>query len=240
MAFLRDEDFDDLPDDDGDAFLKLADISRRRLMEQPTDRDGEFQYEDVLGYMNEVAALAETYSIPDVVFNRDFENNFNVEFANFTRAFEYRAVQIRAQRARRDRRNSVALSGAGRERIQHHIERLKAEIEAATIPEKRKRALLDKIADFEAELAKKRFNLAQAMMVVALVAATANDFGGAYEGVTKIVHAISEALGAEKLEDEERQRLLPPREPFKAIPDMRQPERQQIAAFDADDDDIPF
>lgn len=236
MAFLNDQDFEDLPDDDGEAFAKLEAISRDRLLMLQRDGHDNLPYEEIMGYMNEVSALAAQFDIPDISYERE-PNNVLVEFGDFTRRVEFRTVQIRAQRARRDRRNSVAISGAGRERIQHHIERLKAEIEAADIPEKRKRTLLEKIAEFEAELAKKRFNLAQAMMVVALVAATANDFGGAYEGITKIVHAISEALGEEKLEDENRQLLLPPREPFKAIPDMR----QQVAVVSIDaDDDVPF
>ena len=97
---------------------------------------------------------------------------------------------------------------------------------------------MERIIDFEAELAKKRFNLAEAMMLVALVAASANDLGGAFDGVAKIVHSISEAIGTEKLEDEERRRLLPPREPFKAIQDMR-PEKG-AASFDSEDGDVPF
>ncbi|AVA13280.1 hypothetical protein [Sphingopyxis sp. MG] len=240
MAFLKDEDFDDLPDDDGDAFAKLEGISRQRLLSQERDQNDNLPFENLAGYMNEITALAEQLNIPNIGFSLHEENNIHWEYAEFTRAVEYRLVQIRTQRARRDRRNSVAISGPGRERIQHHIERLKAEIDAANIPEKRKRALMEKIADFEAELAKKRFNLAQAMMLVALVAASANDLGGAFDSVTKIVHSISETIGTEKLEDEERQRLLPPREPFKAIPDMRQKERQQVAAFDTDDDEVPF
>jgi len=237
MAFLKDEDFYDLPEDDGEAFAKLEAVSRSRLLECGRDRDDNLPYDMLMGYMNEVSALADEYKIPDISYDRQ-ANNIQWEFADFTRLVEFRTVQIRAQRARRDRRNSVAISGPGRERIQHHIERLKAEIEAADIPEKRKRALKEKIADFEAELAKKRFNLAQAMMLVALVAASANDLGGAFDGVAKIVHSISEAIGTEKLADEERQHLLPPREPFKAIPDLRR--SVPTTSFDMSDDEVPF
>jgi len=237
MAYLTDEDFDDLPDDDGEAFAKLESISRSRLMACERDQNDNLPFEEIMGYMNEVAALAAQFDIPDITYERDPNSVFSA-FGDFTRRVEFRTVQIRAQRARRDRRNSIAISGPGRERIQHYIERLKAEIEAANIPEKRKRALMEKVADFEAELAKKRFNLAQAMMVVALVAASANDLGGAFDGVSKIVQSISEAIGTEKLEDEERQRLLPPREPFKAIPDMRP--TPATASFDMSDDQVPF
>jgi len=78
-------------------------------MSRPTDRDGDLLYEDVVGYMNEVAALAEHFQVPGVSFDPEFSTSVNVEYATFTRAIEYRAVQIRARRARRDRRNSVAL-----------------------------------------------------------------------------------------------------------------------------------
>ncbi len=239
MGFLRDDDFADLPDDDWDAFAKLEQISRDRLDACERDENGGVLYENGLSYMTEVAGLAAHYEIPDISYDQEMDS-YSREFALFTRAVDYRTVQIRARRATRNRRNSVAISGSAREKIQHHLEKVKAEIAAADIPEKRKRSLMEKVADFERELTEKRFNLAKAMALVALAAAASHDFVGTPLDTPKLITSISEIIGSEKVEDEEQARMLPAPEPFRAIPDFR-PKPKRVSAFDSDlDDDVPF
>jgi hypothetical protein len=97
-----------------------------------------------------------------------------------------------------------------------------AEIREADIPEKRKKALLDKIADFESELTKRRVNLAAVMAVIALVSSAIHDNAETLIESPKIVHAISAIFGAAKAEEDEATPKLPKPEPFKAIPDFRQ------------------
>jgi len=242
MSYLREQDYDDLPEDDDEAFVRLEGLSRDRLHQADTDEHNNLTYQAAMRYMNEIAALADQFEISGITYNEEC-SDFHSEYGRFTRAVEYRVAQIRVQKARRARRNSVAISGSGRERIQHYLERVKAEIAGAEIPDKRKRELLGKIADFEAELSKKRFDLAKAMAVVALIAATAHDLTGILVESPKIMHSISEIIGAEKIDDEERAKLLPQREPFKAIPDFRPkpPARNGTPAFGDDlDDDVPF
>lgn len=239
MGFLRDGDFADLPDDDWEAFAKLERISRDRLEACERDESGGIVYDNGLSYMTEVAGLAAHYCIPDISYDQEFDN-FSRQFALFTRAVDFRTVQIRARRAQRDRRNSVEISGSAREKIQHYLEKVKAEIEAANIPEKRKRSLMEKVADFERELAEKRFNLARAMALFALAAAASHDFVGTLLEAPKLIISISEIIGGEKVEDEEKTLMLPTPEPFRAIPDFR-PKPIQVSAFDSDlDDEVPF
>jgi hypothetical protein len=240
MAYLRDEDFEELPENDGDAFTRLEAISRERLHNAETDTNGNLTYESIMGYMNEIAALASEFNIPDISYEQE-PDNYHTEFGRFTRAVEYRLAQIRVQRARRLRRNSVALTGTRRERIQHFLERIRDEIQGADIPDKRKRALLDRLADFERELAKNRFDLMKAMALFALAAAAAHDFVGTLNETKELVQSISAVLGSAQIEDEEAAKLLPQHEPFKAIPDLRQDAKAANPAFDADlDDDVPF
>lgn len=248
MGYLTDTDFEDLPEDDNDAFVYLESISRARLHESDTDNNGNYSYEDIMRYMNEITALAEEFDIPGINYIDEFDGYQN-EYGRFTRKVETRSAQIRVRRARRARKNSVAISGKGRETIQHYLEKLKAEVEGADLPDKRKRALRDKIAEFELELAKKRFDLVRAMTLFALIATTAHEFTDTLIEAPKLVQLISGKLGAEKLEDDEQAKLLPAKEPFKAIPDMS-PKKEAPAsgwgtpgtsAFDSDlDDDVPF
>lgn len=240
MGYLRNEDYDDLPSDDGEAFAKLEAISRERLYAEERDRDGDIRFEDMLRYMNEITALADQFAVTDIFYDAQPEGHYSQEFARFTRAVDYRLAQIRVRLSRRNQRESVAITGPTRERLQHYLERLKVEVNAASIPNKRKQALLEKIAEFEAELGKRRVNLAVVMTVVALVSSVVHDNIETLIEGPKIVQAISALFGAAKIEEDEAMPKLPKPEPFKAIPDMRKPDRT-VSALDSDlDDDVPF
>lgn len=250
VAYLTDEDFENIPEDDHDAFASLVSISHRRLRQTEPDNHGNPTWDAVMDFMNEVTALAEQLGIEGIHYDSDYDQ-YHSEYARFTRSVEYQLAQIRLRRARRNRKSSISVSGPGRERIQHYLERIKEEVLSANIPEKRKRALLDRIADFEAELAKKRFSLAVAMTVVALVAATTADFSGALKDAPSLVDAISAVLGHEKQKDDEAQeRLRLEYVPLKALPDLRpkpdpKPVRTASPTFgggfpDDLDDDVPF
>ena len=154
VAYLNEEDYENISEDDHEAFVSLASISRQRLYETETDNSGNLSWEAVMDYMNEVTALAHQLGIDGIHYNADYDQ-YHAEYARFVRTVEYQIAQIRIQKARRNRKSSISISGAGRERIQHYLERIKEEIRNAEIQEKRKQALLDRIADFEAEMTKK-------------------------------------------------------------------------------------
>lgn len=244
MGYLRNEDYDDLPADDGEAFAKLEAISRDRLYETGRDQDGDIPFEDMLRYMNEISALADQFEITEISYDAQPEGHYSHEFARFTRAVDYRLAQIRVRLSRRNQRSSVGITGPTREKIQHHLERLREEVGAAIIPDKRKQALLDKIAEFEAELTKRRVNLAAVMTVIALVSSVIHDNAETLVEGPKIVQAISALFGAAKTEEDEATPKLAKSEPFKAIPDMRPapPPTQVVTGGFADnfDDDVPF
>lgn len=250
MAYLTADDYDNISEDDHEAFVTLANISRERLYDTPTDSNGNLTWESLMDYMNEVTALADQLEIHGIHYDASYDN-YHEEYARFVRSVEYRIAQIQIQRARRSRKSSIAISGPGRERIHHYLEKLKEEICAADVPEKRKQILLERIAEFELELAKKRFNLATAMAMVALVAATAADFSGVFKDVPSLTNAISVLLGKEKMSDDEAcDRMRLEHEPLKAIPDMRtastlKPSTSVRDSFGGDytsepDDDVPF
>lgn len=207
MGFLTDEDYDDLPEDNGAAFSLLEGLSRNRLDEIGRDHHGDIAFEDMLRYMNEVTALAKEFELAGIDYN-DEPQNYNHEFARFTRAVDAKLAQIRVQRARRNRRDSVALSGNSREKMQHYLERLKAEVSASNLPRKRKASLLDKIAEFETELAKPRFNLALALSFLAMVTATAHDSGEILISAPNITKVFLEMIGKDKQEEADKQDAL--------------------------------
>jgi len=208
MGYLTDKDYDNLPEDDGEAFCLLEGISRDRLYAADHDDQGDLHFEDMLRYMNEVSAIAAEFCLTGLDWNEEADS-YSREFARFTRAVDAKLAQIRVQRARRDRRNSVALSGNSREKMQHYLERLKAEVSASNLPKKRQTSLLDKIAEFEAELAKPRFNLALAMSLVAMVTTIAHDGGEILVSAPHLTKAFLEIIGKEKQEEIDKQEALP-------------------------------
>lgn len=232
MGFLRDEDYEDLPENDWEAFSLLESISRDRLHAVERDRDGDFGYFDAMRYMNEVSAIADEFKVPGISFDNE-PNNYRAEFASFTLAVDYRLAQIRIQRARRLKKNSVAITGPARTRIQHHLEQLKEEITKSALPEKRKKALLDKIAEFETDLAGKRLNLALAMTLFALVITASHDFQEMLIDAPKTVALITGIIGKEKISEEEQALLPQAPKPMKALPDMR---KKAANARTSDDD----
>lgn len=220
MGYLTDADYDDLPEDDGAAFSMLETLARNRLYESERDRDDDLFYDETMRYMNEVAAIAEEFGLTGIEFNEEADNHKR-EFARFTRAVDAKLSQIRIQRARRDRRNSVALSGSSREKMQHYLEKLKVEVSASDLPKKRRTSLLDKITEFEAELAKPRFNLALAMSLVAMVTATAHDGGEILTSAPNMTKAFLEIIGKDKQEETDRQDALPRYVQPKQLQDQR-------------------
>jgi hypothetical protein len=208
MGYLTDDDYDDLPEDNGAAFSLLEGLSRSRPYEAGRDDRGDITFEDMLRYMNEVTALAKEFEFTAIDYD-DQPDHYTHEFARFTRAVDATLAQIRVQRARRDRRNSVALSGNSREKMQHYLERLKEEIAASSLPKKRQTALLDKIIEFEAELTKPRLNLAIAMALVAMVTTTAHDGGELLTSAPSISKAFLEMIGKDKQDEADTQAALP-------------------------------
>lgn len=237
MGFLRPSDYENLPDDDHDAFVALEAIARARLHETETDQYENLSHYETMRYMNEITALAEHFGLSGITYNEDNENHFD-EYAKFTRKVEYQAAQIMVRVARRNRKNSVEITGADRMRIQHQVSRLRDEVENSAIPASRKRALLDRIADFEAELAKQRFDYLKAAMVAALVTAAANDFVGTLKDAPEVIQSITKVLTEADMTGLEYRMSLPPTTPVRALPDLRA--TRSPVPEKPFDDDVPF
>jgi hypothetical protein len=218
MGFLTSEDFDYLSEDDIEAFMKLEAISRGRLNPDNIDATG-LEYDPIVRYMNEISALAKEFGLDPLDFDYPPENG-QLEYVRFTLAVDHRRARYFVQRSRRNNNGSAAITGAARKKIQHYIEKLRDEISAAPITEKRKKALLDKITELEGELSKRRVSLAAMMTVAALVSTIVHENVETLKEAPGLIQSISALFGSAKEDEIELQRLSKP-EPQKAIPDMR-------------------
>lgn len=222
MGYLTDADYDDLPEDNGAAFSALEGLSRDRLHSAERDERGDMYVEDLLRYMNEISAIAAEFELQGVEWDEDSENHYR-EFARFTRAVDAKLAQIRIQRARRNKNNSVALSGNSRQKMQHYLENLKAEVASSNLPDRHKNALLDKIREFEIELAKPRFNMALALSFVAMVTTIAHDGGETLVAAPNIVKSVLQIFHTDKQAEDDAKAALPRYVEPKKLKDHREP-----------------
>lgn len=236
MGFLQDADYDDLPEDDREAFAKLESIAFERLEATQRDQDGDPSTRSMLTYMNEVSAIASQFQISDLTYDAESDRPIYAEYTRFRHAVEFRMAQIKIERSRRNRQNSVALDGATREKVQFYIERLRDEVSRSDLPSVRKSALLDRIADFERELSKSRINLATVMTVIALATTALNDSIQSFVEAPKILSSINQLIGEATTLERDSAPLIQQKEPFKAIPDFRSTASEPRLRFAADDE----
>jgi len=104
------------------------------------------------------------------------------------------------------------------------------------MPDWRKDRLRKRIADFEKALDGKRLNFADAMIFVAALGAGLHGLGDGAEGMGKIVHEISIAIGQSKEVEDETRPVVPKLE--NAAP-IYQIEYKQASGGESDDE-IPF
>lgn len=149
----------------------------------------------------------------------------------------YRLI-ARTQRSRA----SVELQPVQKDRIRTLVAHLKLAVDRAEMPDWRKDRLRKSIGDFEKALDGKRLSLASAMVFVGLVGAGLHSLGQGAEGVGKLVHEITVAIGQSKeIEDTTRPALPEPAttQPVYLIESDQTPPSLSIDRSEFDDE-IPF
>ncbi|NNC52249.1 MAG: hypothetical protein HKO08_04335 [Erythrobacter sp.] len=237
---LYPSDYDDAPEDNTDAFLHLESLVRTRMYENADqDANGDIEYPARMEYVTRVGALAQVYEIPGIVFD-DNHNNFDWEFRKFIESVDYQTTQISALRAKARRRKTVALSDIDKRKIAHHVAGIRSAIEAAKIDERKRKALLKRLTDLEAEVVKGRSSPAPVLIAAAFALSIAADVSELSDTVGGAAAAIIKIVGQTRLaSDIEDQDRIPP--PPKQIPAPANIKRKElVSSYDDLDDDIPF
>lgn len=112
-------------------------------------------------------------------------------------------AQISIKVARNNRKNLIAFSGSDRKKIQHYLEKIKESLVASDLSDRRRDALLQRIADFESELAKPKIKLGTALAVIALLIATGRDFQEIAIDFAKSSDALIELVTGEQSAQDE-------------------------------------
>jgi hypothetical protein len=230
--------FDDLPDDEEEAFLFLQkqfkDALTARLRDMPEDGYSRDAY---LDYMAHVIGAARELNVEEV---KDWtiplnDSNIYPEYSAFELAVTQVIVQAQIRSNRKSRRFSVALSRSDRDKISHHVVQLRNIIVGSSLSIEKREAILDRLNELQKEIDRDRSRMDRFADFMSRLAAVSKDF--AQEGAEpwwKWAEAILEILGKAKNKEDDQLKLPAPKE-RKRIEGPKTPSENKEL-----DDDIPF
>jgi hypothetical protein len=232
--------FDDLPDEPELAFVQVHQGFQDELEEKLRETENSFaSHSAYVRYMSKTKAAATELGIEALspwVVPSSSGSDFTI-FYDFDSAVTAMLTQIQIRHARRDRRYSVRLNTAERERIRHLLNQVREIVDAMDLPLNKRDAINDRISALQAEIERERTRLdAFAGMLITL--------GQAGEAVLRpvqdLVDSINTLLGKAK-EAEDTLRLYGPTEPKRLEAPKPQLPKPRDAPATADlDDEIPF
>ena len=240
---IDDETLDSLPDDPGMAFV-LFERACRKSLREATEREDNGQVVNALqlDFMHDVVAAAQHFNIPEI---KDFRlpetadypwrkfEEFNRKVRFFTTTYRLTAKAMRS-------RYSVELQGSHKDRIRTLVAHLKTAVDRADMPDWRKDRLRKRISEFEKALDGKRLNFTDAMIFVAALGAGLHGAGEGAEGMGKIIHEISVAIGQSKEVEDETRPAIPRIEIMAPVYQIEHSEAPIAFQRDEMDDEIPF
>jgi len=250
--FITQEEIEDLPDDDPHvAFTTFVRIAQRRLGERTAEIDtnreeGWVQLEEARhGFMNVIIAAAKKYEIEpfaslSVPRLEDFDTKVHRQFKADLDHYLTQLVLDNSSRAKRD---SVLVSAELKTTIRTYLHHLRVAIDKAEdLSEARRNVLLGKLAEFEAELDKKRLSLLAVTVLTITLLSAPGGLGATADMAGKLLTNILRVVGDAKLTEDEARRL-----PSSAAPmaitgprkDDPQLDNKTVRRPDLDDE-IPF
>lgn len=248
---VMEEEWEDLPDDPEEAFAEIIRLAQPRLRQSEASIPDAFNendhYEMVhdlqFGFMTSLLGVAKRFKIHafadyHVPHPQDFDRSVNRQFQADLNSF---LAQATAGRALRARETTVALTDETKSKIRSYLHGLKEIIDKADMLEPRKKVLLQKLADFERELDKRRVGVIQVALVAIALAGAPGALGASADIAAKLTSNIWQEIGqAKAVEDEARVAALPsPRAAISGPEYAKRTEPKFKTSYDLNDD-IPF
>ena len=246
MELISDEEYESLPDEPQQKFLRLEQICRTNLhglitTESHPARDESLKRE----YMTIVSVAASELSIGDLDAPR-WSEDWSEAYETFR--LEVGAIITRLQlRSSGPKAFSVHLTSRTKARIELQINRLRTIIEDSDLPAHRKQSLMDKLDELSQELVKPRVRFANIMAILAVVSVGVATTTSFLADAPDALATITSLIGQDK-EAEEAERLRLGHERTPALPAPETPAEHSrgrgasAPSFESSgmDDDIPF
>ena len=238
IDLIKPDEIEALSGSSGHKFMEIERIARIRLQDALTiDSNPKDDYDLRAQYMVIVATAAEELGISNVTMQTNFQDE-GLDFPAFERLVQAAYVRIQLKSAAANDPYSVQLTTGNRERIKIQIDRLRQMVDSSSLEFSKRKALANKLDEFETELRNSRVGFGKAMKLLAFVGALTVGATTELADAPQAIATIIKFIGKDKAsEDEARARLAPP--PL-AITHKKAVARPAPAAFPELDDDVPF
>lgn len=217
LNFVTQEELDNLHDDPRMAFMELVNHAQRRLSELTVKFDPDDHYasnqQDALekSFMNIIIAAGKDFEIEPfasmiVPRHEDYRNS---DYEQFKSDLDHYITQLILRNRTKSKGESVAILPLSKEKIRVYVHGLRDCIEKASMDSAKKRALLDRLDDFEKELEKRRMSFVSlSLLTIAFVGAPGSLWASAditHKLITNITNITQIFTESKQLEDETRQ-----------------------------------
>ncbi|HYI63927.1 MAG TPA: hypothetical protein VEW71_03475 [Allosphingosinicella sp.] len=248
--FITQDELDDLPHDDANlAFTAFVRHAQRRLSEHTSGIDGSDQegWQEIqdarAALMNVVIAAAKRYAIePFASMEVPRMKEFSFEdHQQFKADLDHYMTQLVLDNAIREQGNSVPLSPKAKDNIRKYVHGLRTCLGNAELTDAKRSKLMAKLAEFEAELDKRRLSFLAVTRITLEILALPGGVWATGDMVQKLVTNVLQIVAEAKAADDEARQLPPATAPVALSPPRAPTASQRAPAFDADlDDDVPF
>ncbi|TPL52053.1 hypothetical protein FJ937_11870 [Mesorhizobium sp. B2-4-4] len=255
--FISEDELNDLPEDNQQAFSSFVRFARRNLSETSRglndgDENDWRQLQEMRhGFTNVVLAAAKRYGIdPFLSANVPKVNKFDSDiYFQLIADLDHYITQLAIDTSIRRRSESTRLPDASKDKIRSYIHHLKEAIQnSPSFNEAKKERLLDKVAEFEAALDKSRLSYVAVARLTLEILAVPVTLWSAYDVAHKLLSNINQVVAEAKVEEDEQRKLPALPKPFVMIapraPEIE--ERKKRTDFGSGgrdrnlDDEIPF
>lgn len=229
----------ELPEDPEQAFLileqRFRDECNRQINSAHESERTDVYYVDyiaqVLATINALGLEAEF----DAQVPKIEEVDYNT-YLNFGKDVKYYRTMLEIKRGRRVQKFSVRFDGSTKQKIRHHLTKVREIVENMEVSQDKKEALLLKIGALEQEVDRDRTRFEAYAALVIESAGVLGDAADKLESVRKWLDTIGRVIWGAKKEEDAKQ--LPPPAELKRIQPPQTTE--QLPENDNLDDDIPF
>ena len=229
MALLLSSDFESLPVDPAQRWLKLRDLVEGKLATMFDDREGNSDG-DLIEYWSILASAAEELKVGKLTAVS--HGNLREDFAVFRSEVIELATRLSLRTSTSNRAFSVAIVRPTRAKIHVQIDRLRKLVSESELDAGRQKKLSRKLDELHALVVAPRTDFAKVMVVLAAIGATVASTTSFLADAPNALGTITMLIGADKEAEDEEQKAL-----------EAEPERLRLEdkrSESENDDEIPF
>lgn len=244
LTLISDDELLNLPDDPELAFVQYERTLRDKLHTEINESGGYNEQSLQLEYINHVIAAVKAlelnilseWMVPKV------NENISRLYDQFCSDVDHFTVQIRFKHVRRIKYYSIALDPTTKQKIRHHLTKIKEIVDRLEVPDKKREAFYSRIAALESEVDRDRTRYDAVMALILETADTSKEVVQRVKPVRKFIDSITALLKEAKDEEDKTSPGLPAPSERKRIEGPRnQPVTPETEEELQDlDDEIPF